>query len=417
MNSPGETRDLFVRARSALLDALDALSDHKDSVIVIGAQAVYLRTAGALVAIAEATKDSDLALDPRTLNDDPRIETAMLDAGFVRDPEKNQPGAWLNSDEIPVDLMVPELLAGGGDKSARGARIPPHGKHATRRARGLEAALVDNDILLVPSLDSADDREHQVRVAGTAALIIAKAHKIAERVEDSPGRLVDKDAHDLYRVLTATATASLATTFNLLRDHEIAGETTSEAIEFLDKLFAAGPDAIGSVMAGRTEEGVGEPETVALQTSILAADLLEHSKDPDLSPGLPDQTSSNASPSSLGWSITPRWRRGSGRTAASRRRCQATLAHRREADRSAYVVVTQLRKVDNDLSAGHARCEIVQNVVDRDSRSDEARLATAHARPSLDQRHQIHSATLPLPSPADLSTAGGPAGDCRVVRR
>ena len=28
-------------------------------------------------------------------------------------------------------------------------------------------------------------------------------------------------------------------------------------------------------MAGRTEEGIGEPETVALQTAILASDLLD----------------------------------------------------------------------------------------------------------------------------------------------
>ena len=32
---------------------------------------------------------------------------------------------------------------------------------------------------------------------------------------------------------------------------------------------------LGSMMAGRTEEGVGEPETVALQTSILTSDLLD----------------------------------------------------------------------------------------------------------------------------------------------
>ncbi|GAA0952322.1 hypothetical protein [Nonomuraea longicatena] len=40
-------------------------------------------------------------------------------------------------------------------------------------------------------------------------------------------------------------------------------------------LFAAGPDALGSMMAGRAEEGIGEPETVALATSLLAADLVQ----------------------------------------------------------------------------------------------------------------------------------------------
>ncbi|HEY5178874.1 MAG TPA: hypothetical protein VIJ07_03725, partial [Dermatophilaceae bacterium] len=64
--------DILVQARSALLDALDALEDHRDSVVVIGAQAIYLHTGSAQVALAEATKDSDLALDVRSLGDDPR---------------------------------------------------------------------------------------------------------------------------------------------------------------------------------------------------------------------------------------------------------------------------------------------------------------------------------------------------------
>lgn len=36
--------DLLVQARSALLDALTALWEHRDSVVVIGAQAIYLHT-------------------------------------------------------------------------------------------------------------------------------------------------------------------------------------------------------------------------------------------------------------------------------------------------------------------------------------------------------------------------------------
>lgn len=38
----GESSGLLARARQALLDALVALHDHRDSVIVIGAQAIYL---------------------------------------------------------------------------------------------------------------------------------------------------------------------------------------------------------------------------------------------------------------------------------------------------------------------------------------------------------------------------------------
>lgn len=99
-------------------------------------------------------------------------------------------------------------------------------------------------------------------------------HKIGERAADAPDRLVDKDAHDVYRILIATETRTLATDLTRLLADELSSATTAEAIDLLRDLFAAGPDAIGSMMAGRTEEGVGEPATVALQTAILASDLL-----------------------------------------------------------------------------------------------------------------------------------------------
>ncbi len=108
----GDNADLIVRARSALLDAADALFVHRDSLVLIGAQAVYLRTGGLQVALAEATKDSDVALDPRTVAGEPLLDDAMTRAGFYR---SGQPGSWLNREGIPVDLMVPELLAGAGD--------------------------------------------------------------------------------------------------------------------------------------------------------------------------------------------------------------------------------------------------------------------------------------------------------------
>ena len=56
--NPRGSADLLVQARSALLDALEALAEHRDAVIVIGAQAIYLHTGNAQVALAEATKDT-----------------------------------------------------------------------------------------------------------------------------------------------------------------------------------------------------------------------------------------------------------------------------------------------------------------------------------------------------------------------
>jgi hypothetical protein len=264
--------DLLVKARSALLDALQALNKQRNAVVVVGAQAIYLRSGKAIVAIAEATKDSDLAVDPRELPREPLLEEAMKTAGFY--PNVNgQPGAWLNPDGIPVDLMVPDALSVGG-KSHRGARIPPHSNHATRRTVGLEAAVIDNDVMPISALDPADDRTFNARVAGPAALLIAKIHKIHER-RDQPDRLNDKDAHDIYRLLVATTDmAALAASFDRLLSNPVSKVVTQQAIEWLPTLFADGPEALGSTMAGRAEEGIGEPDVVSASVAALAADVV-----------------------------------------------------------------------------------------------------------------------------------------------
>lgn len=279
MNGPGETsprssEDLFVRSRAALLDALAALAEHGDAVVVVGAQAVYLRAGSANVALAEATKDSDLAFDPQRLSDDPRVEAAMDQAGFMSNPTSQQPGAWINATGIPVDLMVPEALAGRGGPTARAALVPPHDRRSMRRARGLEAAIVDNRYEQIASLDSSDTRVFSARVAGPAALLVAKAHKLAERL-GAPHRLNDKDAHDMYRILVAIGTDELVRGFRHLLSEAMSKQVSEEALRHIADQMSAGPDALFSMMAGRAEEGVGDPTTVALSTSVLAEDLTD----------------------------------------------------------------------------------------------------------------------------------------------
>lgn len=265
---PGADK-LIVEARAALLDAVAALEAHKDSVILIGAQAIYLRTGNATFALAEATKDSDLAIDPRKLGEDPRLEEAMTGAGFILKPVSQQPGAWMSPNGIPVDLMVPEHLAGSG--SRRGVRIPPHAKHSARRAVGIEAAIIEQSPMTVESLDG-DGRSAIINVAGPSALLVAKLHKLGERV-GNPDRLNDKDAHDIYRLLVATEAPDLAETVRRLLTDELSQEVTAQALAYLEQLFVS-PEALGSTMAGRAEEGVGQPDTVSAAASFLAQDLL-----------------------------------------------------------------------------------------------------------------------------------------------
>jgi hypothetical protein len=119
MNLPGDA-ELLLAARRTLLDALDALAEQREALVLIGAQAIYLHTGAAPVALAETANDSDLAVDPRTLSDSPLLDDAMTRAGFHRDPQHPQPGGWLSASGIPVDLMVPRRSPVGGDAAAPG---------------------------------------------------------------------------------------------------------------------------------------------------------------------------------------------------------------------------------------------------------------------------------------------------------
>lgn len=91
---------------------------------------------------------------------------------------------------------------------------------------------------------------------------------------DQPDRLADKDAHDIYRLLVAVPTAPLADRLAALADDELAGEVTLRALGLLEEIVAAGPGALGSEMAGRAEELVGDPAVVAAASAALAGDAL-----------------------------------------------------------------------------------------------------------------------------------------------
>jgi hypothetical protein len=79
---------------------------------------------------------------------------------------------------------------------------------------GLEASVIDHEVVPISALDMSDKRSFNAWVAGPAALLIAKVYKIHERL-DRPNRLNDKDAHDIYRLLVATTDVpALAATFS-----------------------------------------------------------------------------------------------------------------------------------------------------------------------------------------------------------
>ena len=165
-----------------------------------------------------------------------------------------------------MDLMVPEALSGGS--SRRSARLPIHGNRAARRTTGLEPALVDNDVHEISALDAADQRTTRLRIAGPAALLVAKVTKIEER-RDTPGRHQPKDGLDVLRLLQATPTQRL----EALASDPLAGAVTTAAIEALqrDGWTAAG------LIASLAADGVGklaDPDTIRGSVAVLVEELL-----------------------------------------------------------------------------------------------------------------------------------------------
>ncbi len=260
----------MIEARRALLDVLEALGDQRESVILIGAQAIYLHTSSFDSSVAEYTKDADLALKLDGLANEPSIGFLLTQAGFSL-TESNNPGQWLSASRTPVDIMVPKKLAGD---HRRRADLPGHGDRTARSTHGIEGCLVDCELRLIETSDVSDTRSFEILVAGPASLLVAKAFKISERLSDD--RLVqDKDAHDIYRLLAAVPLEVLVDGFEKLVCDPFSQDVTRNGLVYLQELFAAGAEAPGSMRAGRAEAPFGSAETVAQAVSALANDLLD----------------------------------------------------------------------------------------------------------------------------------------------
>lgn len=220
--------------------------------------------------MAPYTLDADLALIPAQLQVRPDLTEALEGAGFRR---TKHIGIWAKEVEVEgvvgdvtVDLLVPALLGGPG---SRAARLAGHGNRIARKARGLEAAVVDRVSLPVRAFEPGDVRCFEIAVAGPAALLVAKLHKLADRGEGE--RASDKDALDVLCVLRGLATQVLAERLTVLRADPIAGEVTNVAVDYLGVMFG---EALGAQMAARAAGPLEEPETIAASCAALAQDLL-----------------------------------------------------------------------------------------------------------------------------------------------
>ena len=268
--------ELYVLARRVLLDALDALGSHRGAIVLVGAQAVYLRVGEADLAVAPFTTDGDLAIDPTVLAEIPPLERALMDAGFLP-KTKDSVGIWITKRttsqhidaEVAVDLLVPASVSPGGGR--RAARLKGHDQRVARIVKGLDGAMVDADAMALAALEPHDPRSIEVRVAGPAALLVAKLHKISER--QGTDRLSDKDALDVLRLLRGTETDDLARRYKKLLANSLSEGAATTGRALLEQQFAD-RIGVGVEMAIRSAGALGNADEIAASCVALAGDLL-----------------------------------------------------------------------------------------------------------------------------------------------
>jgi hypothetical protein len=266
----GETDALYRASRKAILEVFHALEAHRNALTLVGAHALYQFTGASELAIVEFTSDADFTISAQIIAKEPHLEEALLAHGFERHRDV---GRWVSPTGIPIDLMVPEAIAGPKRKStSRSAVIEGHGRSIARRTKGLEGALVDRVWKTIRDLDDPSSKGIEVWIAGPAALLVAKCHKIFERLGHRD-RLRDKDALDLFRLLQAVETDELAQRVNTLRNSELAGSVTKEAIEQFRVMFSE-RSAPGIAMAHRLGEEVDAGDFIATSFVLLAGELL-----------------------------------------------------------------------------------------------------------------------------------------------
>lgn len=268
--------ELYILARSVLLDALEAIGSHRDAVVLIGAQAVYLRVGDADLAVAPHTTDGDLVIDPAVLAETPPLELALKSAGF-RPKTNDSVGIWVTNRPttkqtdaiVPIDLLVPSGATTSSGR--RTARLAGHEARTARKTIGIEGTLVDADLMRLAALDPSDKRFFNIRVAGPAALLVAKVHKIQDRT--GTDRQSDKDALDVLRLLRGTSLAELTQRYLNLLDNPRSNSVALVALDLLAAQFAT-RRSVGVQMAIQSAGLLMDADELAESLVALVTDFI-----------------------------------------------------------------------------------------------------------------------------------------------
>jgi hypothetical protein len=247
---------------------LEAAIDQHSAFILVGSQAIYLCTQSSDFIADPFTLDADIAINPMKLGRNPLLKAAVRSAGFKADIWS--PGRWWLHG-VAVDLLVPQSLGG---ESVAWAHLGAHGDRVARNTVGLEAALVDNYVTRVAALNVGEDsRGFWLTVAGPAACLVAKLHKLGER-QRKEGYERAKDALDIFRLLHSVPAADFAAALGRLLHQNASTAVTAQAIEYLDQLFGKKGDR-GFQLAEQCLTQLGGPYSVIPGKCLQSArDLL-----------------------------------------------------------------------------------------------------------------------------------------------
>jgi hypothetical protein len=110
-----------------------------------------------------------------------------------------------------------------------------------------------------------------VNVAGFGALLVAKLHKLGDRL-DTPDRLLAKDAGDVYRLFDAISPSDMAATLRALEADDRSAATTTKALAYLDQLFVT-PTSTGTHLAVEALRTVLPEPTVTATVTAYVSEL------------------------------------------------------------------------------------------------------------------------------------------------
>lgn len=240
-----------VTSRRLLIDVIDALSEHREALTVLGAHAVIEMTQGLPdVPPDDSTRDGDLGVTPSMLLPLPRLAEVMESLGFEQE-YRDRPGIWSPVSQRhlnihardTIDLIAPYAVSyeEGSRKPTRAARVGEHGANSVSATRGTELTTIDRELVELRSFDEGSGIE--AYVAGRTALLCAKAYKLHDRMDATElarnaERLRPKDFADVYRLMLAVEPETAAEVFARGVATERIGDAVAAGREYLIEVLS-----------------------------------------------------------------------------------------------------------------------------------------------------------------------------------